>query len=172
MRLFNGAMPLIAIQMQALKVGEHVTLVFTKVVDVVSRGLVDEEEVAQPTSRKDWEEKASHASLNLVDHLFNSIKQFDPALQLSYKKHYVGLAKDGQADNFVSFCPQKNSLILRVKIPKSEEFEQKIDQAGLETPEYNARFNYYPIRVGKDDVQNHSDLLKEVMRLGYEYRHG
>jgi hypothetical protein len=31
--LFNGSVPLIAIQMQAYKVGEHFTLIFTKVLD-------------------------------------------------------------------------------------------------------------------------------------------
>jgi hypothetical protein len=28
--LFNGTLPLIALQIQALKVGEHITLIFTK----------------------------------------------------------------------------------------------------------------------------------------------
>ena len=44
--LFNGTMPLIAIQMQALKVGNNLTLVFTQVLDELSRGLVDEDEDA------------------------------------------------------------------------------------------------------------------------------
>src|ERR1700686_4294420 len=45
--LFNGVIPLIALQMQALKVGEHTTLIFTKVMDELSRGLVDEDEDAE-----------------------------------------------------------------------------------------------------------------------------
>ena len=45
--LFNGTMPFIAIQMQALQVGDNVTLVFTKVMDEFSRGLVDEDEEAE-----------------------------------------------------------------------------------------------------------------------------
>jgi len=51
--LFNGSIPLIALQMQALKVGEHMTLIFTKVMDELSRGLVDEDEDAEaaPTDR-------------------------------------------------------------------------------------------------------------------------
>src|SRR5438128_12377441 len=42
--LFNGAVPLIAIQMQALRVAGKLTLVFTRVVDELARGLVDEDE--------------------------------------------------------------------------------------------------------------------------------
>jgi len=55
--LFNGTIPLIAIQMQALRIGENETLVFTTVMDEMSRGLVDEDEDAEaaPTDRAYWE---------------------------------------------------------------------------------------------------------------------
>src|SRR6266403_1954325 len=45
--LFNGTIPLVAIQMQALRVGEHTTVVFTRVMDELSRGVVDEDEDAE-----------------------------------------------------------------------------------------------------------------------------
>lgn len=41
--LFNGAIPFIAIQMTALVLGDHVTLQFTKVLDVIERGEDDAE---------------------------------------------------------------------------------------------------------------------------------
>ena len=52
--LFNGTIPLIAIQMQALKIGNNISLVFTKVMDEMSRGVVDEDEDAEaaPTDRE------------------------------------------------------------------------------------------------------------------------
>jgi len=43
--LFNGTIPLVAIQMQAFSVGEHVSLVFTTILSEMRRGLVDEDEV-------------------------------------------------------------------------------------------------------------------------------
>src|ERR1700686_262898 len=56
--LLNGAIPLIAIQMQALKVNEGVTLVFTSVIDELVRGPVDEdEEIQEVTDRAYWENK-------------------------------------------------------------------------------------------------------------------
>jgi hypothetical protein len=48
--LFNGTIPPIAIQMQALKVGDSVTLVFTTVMDELSRGSIDEDEDAESCS--------------------------------------------------------------------------------------------------------------------------
>src|ERR1039457_1015101 len=56
--LFNGTIPLIVIQMQALTVAGKVTLVFTRVMDELSRGLVDEDEeaAAYPADRAYWED--------------------------------------------------------------------------------------------------------------------
>src|SRR6266436_1313049 len=47
--LFNGHIPIIAMQMQALKIGNNVSLVFTKVMDEMTRGAVDEDEDADAT---------------------------------------------------------------------------------------------------------------------------
>src|SRR5215207_1219297 len=54
--LFNGSIPLIAIQMGAVRIGETVSLMFTTVMDQLTLGLVDEdEEVQEVTDRGYWE---------------------------------------------------------------------------------------------------------------------
>jgi hypothetical protein len=171
--LFNGTIPLVAIQMQCFRVGEHITLVFTTVVDELSRGLVDEDEEADaaPTDRSYWENKGSRSTLAMVDQLLGMLQETDPSLELKYNKFYVGLSKEGQVDNFVSFRPRKNIIILDVKIPQSEDIDMQLAGAGLETLEYNARWRYYPIRLSKDDIKKHSDLLKNLMRRAYDTRH-
>src|SRR5205823_11704875 len=45
--LFNGFIPLIAIKIQAIKVNENIGLIFTKVLDELLLGLVEEDEVVQ-----------------------------------------------------------------------------------------------------------------------------
>src|SRR3984893_6832351 len=69
--LFNGTIPLVAIQMQALRIGNSVTLVFTKVMDELSRGLVDEDEDADaaPTDRAYWEKTGTKTTVQLADEL-------------------------------------------------------------------------------------------------------
>ena len=79
--LFNGTMPLIAIQMQALKLGDNLTLVFTMVLDELSRGLVDEDEDAEPTDRAYWEKRATKATVGLADKLLEILRGFDPTLK-------------------------------------------------------------------------------------------
>jgi len=172
--LFNGTIPLIAIQMQALQVGENVTLIFTTVMDELTRGFVDEDEDAEaaPTDRSFWESKATKSTVALADQLLEIVREFDPSLELKYNKFYIGLSKDGQAFNFVTFRPKKNQINLEVKIPETEETDAKIDAAGIETLEYNKRWGLYRLRLTKDDIKNNSETLRDLIHAAYERRMG
>ena len=112
--LFNGTIPLIAIQMQALKIGDSITLVFTTVMDELSRGYIDEDEDAEaaPTDRGYWEKRGSKATLGVADELLTVLKELDPSLEFKYNKFYIGLSKDGRPYNFVTFAPKKTSSTL------------------------------------------------------------
>lgn len=170
--LFNGTIPLIAVQMQALRIGENVTLVFTTVMDELSRGLVDEDEDAEaaPTDRAYWEKRATKATVALADELLGTVQQFDPSLELKYNKFYIGLSRDGQPYNFVTFKPKKSTLNLELKLPETEELDAKIEGAGIETLEYNKRWGNYRLRLTKDQVKSKAGTLRELMQLAYERR--
>lgn len=172
--LFNGAVPLIAIQMRALKVGEHIGLAFSTVVDEMSRGLVDEDEDADaaPTDRAYWEAKASKATVAVADQLLAAVKEFDPTLDLKYNKFYIGLSRNGHVNNFVSLKPRKNFVICQIKLMHSDETQAKLDASGLETLDYDTRWGLYRIRLAKDDLKKHGDLLKELMRLAFDSKNG
>lgn len=170
--LFNGTIPLIAVQMQALRIGENNTLVFTTVMDELSRGLVDEDEDAEaaPTDRSYWEKRATKATVALADDLLGMVKQFDPSLELKYNKFYIGLSRDGQPFNFVTIKPKKSHLNLELKIPLSDDLDEKIEGAGLETLEYNKRWGTYRLRLAKEQVKSKAGTLLELMQLAYERR--
>ena len=112
--LFNGTMPLIALQMQAHQVGTHLTLIFTKVMDELKRGFVDDDEIAAaaPITRADWEKRASKATVALADDLLGMAKALDPQLELKYNKFYIGLGRDGKPFNFVTIYATKNEYCL------------------------------------------------------------
>jgi hypothetical protein len=59
-----------------------VTLIFTKVMDELSRGLVDKDEDAEaaPTDRAYWEKKGTQATVQLVDVLLGIAREIDPSL--------------------------------------------------------------------------------------------
>ena len=164
--LFNGMIPLIALQMSALRVGTHTTLVFTTVMGEVQFGLVEEdEEVQVATDRAFWEAKASKTTVSIVDELLGVVLEFATGMELKYNKHYIGLSKDGHADNFLSFRPRKTNAHLELRIDRSDDLDARIDAAGLDVLEYDRRWRRYRIRLGKGDVKKHHDFLLELMKL-------
>lgn len=170
--LFNGTIPLIAIQMQAYKVGPHTTLVFTKVMDELARGLVDEDEDAEaaPTDRAYWEKRGSKATVKLADDLLAIAREIEPSLELKYNKFYIGLSKDGQPFNFAVFRPKKSWINFEVKLPRTEETDTKIDKAGIEALEYANRWGAYRLSLHANDIVKNRDLLKELMQTAYQNR--
>ena len=170
--LFNGTIPLIAIQMQALKVGDHLTIVFTKVMDELSRGLIDEDEDAKaaPTDRAYWEKRATKATVGLTDQMIEILRSFDPTLNLKYNKFYIGVEKDGQPYNFVTFRPKKNTLNFELKLSQTNNLDAKIDEAGLDTFEYNKKWGLYRLRLTTKDIRTKPEVLKELSKLAYDRR--
>ena len=170
--LFNGLAPFIALQMQALRIGEVITLVFTKVMDELSRGVIDEDEDAEaaPTDRTYWERKASKATMALADDLLKMVQEFDPSLTLKYNKFYIGLARDGQAYNFVVFRPRKSHMLLELRLPENDDLTAKVEQSGIETLEYDKRWRAYRLQLAKADVSTKGDVIKELLRLAYDRR--
>lgn len=167
--LFNGAIPLVAIQMQAVKFGETVSLIFTTVLNETKLGLVDEdEEVQETTDRAFWEKRASKATLELADEILVLVRKLDPSLSFKYNKFYIGLARDGQPRNFVIFRPKKDYLRIEVRLERSEEIQAQLDAAGVDVMEYDSRWSRYRIRLLKADLQKHAELLVSLLKRSFQ----
>lgn len=167
--LFNGTIPLVAVQMRALQLGNSVSLVFTTVLDKVQRGLVDDdEEIQEATDRGYWETRSSKTTVAMADELLEIVRQFDPSLELKFNKFYIGLARHGQADNFVVFRPKKNYIRVEPRLDKDEFIEQKIETAGIDVMDYDARWSRYRIRLAKGDVKKHIELLTELLAASFK----
>jgi hypothetical protein len=167
--LFNGFIPLIALRMQVIVVGDSVGLIFTKVLDEVQLGLVDEdEEVQEPTDRAYWEEKGAAKTVKLADRLVELLQSFAPGYELKYNKHYIGLALKGRPNNFVAFRPQRTALRFEVKLPKSDETGQRLEAAGVEVLEYDRQWGYYKLRLSAEDIEKHRELLTSLMKEAFD----
>jgi predicted transport protein len=139
--------------------------------DELARGLVDEDEDAEaaPTDRTYWEGRGSKATVQLADELLGIAREIDPSLEPKYNKHYIGLWKDGQPFNFCAFRPRKSTVNLEVKIPRSEEIDAKIAQAGIEALGYS-RWGAYQLSLEREDIAKNRPLLKEMMQAAYSIR--
>ena len=164
--LFSGFIPLVAIQMKAIQIGKQISLIFTTVLDQMTLGLVDEDEVYEVADRPYWEKRGTKATVAMADELFETIKALDPGFELKYNKFYIGLSKGGQPNNFVIFRPQKNGLRFEPRLQKSDELEQKIDEAGLDLIDYT-RSGRYRIRLTQKDAKKNEEFLKDLLQLAY-----
>lgn len=166
--LFNGMIPLIAIQMRALRAADQIGLVFTTVIDQLVLGFADEdEEIQEPADRSYWENKGSVKTVKMADQLLEIAKTHGPHLELKYNKFYIGLAKDGLANNFVVFRPKKGFLRFELRLKNTVETQERLETAGLDVMDYDSRWGYYRIRLQPGDIEKFREILTEVIAEAY-----
>lgn len=164
--LFNGSIPLIAIQMKAYKFDDQIGLIFNTVLDESRLGLVDEdEEVQEITNRDFWLKRGTDDTLKMADEILEIVNSITPGYALKYNKFYIGLAKDGQPDNFAICRPKKNYMRIELRIPKSTEMDNIIEKSALEEMDYDSRWGRYRIRLNKGDIKKHHDVIKNFLTL-------
>lgn len=166
--LFNGTIPLIALQMSAYKVGNDISLVFTKVIDRVNPGS-DDEDKYEVTDRNYWESHSTKSVMKDVDAIFKALEKYTSGYELKYNKFYIGLAKDGVARNFVYFKPKKSYLYIFFKTTESTEMTQKLEDAGLDVI-YDSRWREYRVKLnGFDDFHKNEPLMFECVESAMDH---
>lgn len=167
--LFNGTVPLIAIQMQALSVGDQITLTFVEVMSESSRGTDDEN---KPVNCTYWEEKATKETVDMAKQVLEEIlNSLDGSLNLKYNKYYIGLKKGNDVCNFVTFCPLKDYLKLFAYLPQAEEIDKILTNAGFEQNlwDYRDREECYRLWLTEADIESKKDALMELAKRTHAY---
>lgn len=168
--LFNSTIPLIAIQMSALGIGDQVTLVFTTVLNELSRGLDedDEDEDQEPADRNYWEGRAGRETLELTDRILAFLRQWDPKVDLRYKRGLIGLVRNGASESWVRFRPKRQFLRLEMRVPQTKETDEALEEAGLDTMLY--RSGRYRVRLTKADLAKHESVIVGLLKQAYDNR--
>ncbi|WP_418637587.1 hypothetical protein [Winogradskyella sp.] len=161
--LFNGFIPLIAIQVKAVRFGDNISLFFTKVLDEITFDLLDEDTIVEPSDRSYWEKRASKESVKLVDQILEGLGDITKEYKLKFNKHYIGIEKDNMANNFISFIPRKNVVILNIKLEKVEEVDELLENVDFDTLSYDKQWKYYRLRLNTKDILNNMELIKGLV---------
>ncbi|OAI39328.1 hypothetical protein AYO39_00395 [Actinobacteria bacterium SCGC AG-212-D09] len=162
--LFNKAIPLIAIELRALEVGDALTLHATTVLDLARLGTDEEDEPGQATDRSYWIARSSEASVKLADGMLALVNEITPGMSLKYNKNYIGLARDGVADNFVQFRPRREAMITEFRIPRSDDVTALIEDSSLDSLVYSKRWGRYRVRLTKNDLGQEQELLRDLVQ--------
>lgn len=165
--LFNGHIPIIAIQMKALKIDDTISLFFTKVLDAINVGTEEEFEPPGIVNREYWEKLSSKETLKLVDSVLSISNEIIPGFQLKYNKYYVGMSKDGISKNFISFYPRKTSIILIIKYENNPEFDDLLKETDIDILSYDKQWNQYRLRLNESDIIKYKDLLLKLIGKAY-----
>ncbi len=160
--LFNGAIPLIAIQMRCVEVNGVVTLIATKVVDAISLATDEEDETGGAADRQYWLDKRGNAALEIIDGVMQLVTSADSELAVKYNKQYIGLARHGIADNVLVFFPRKKHILIYFRIPPDEELDARLDDSGL-TALQNTKRGRRRVKITKDDLETQRELIKELV---------
>ena|SRR5690606_38560757 len=167
--LFNGFIPLIAIQMKAFKFDDKIGLVFTKVLDEMALGLEedDDNEIEQITNRDYWvQKKASSETIQIADKILLIVNEISPGHEIKYTKYNLRFSKNGQHVPYLTVRPRKKKhIVLALKTAKSDEIDKLIEDHDLDDMGYMVRGAKYRIRISNEDVTAKHDALKAIIQL-------
>jgi len=167
--LFNGYIPIVAIQVSAMEVAGNLTLIFTKVLDTQLLAVEEDDQTVEPRDRNYWQTKSSPAVLATVDRLLALIQEVEPKAQLNYNKYYIGLTIDGVASNFLIMEPKKKqAVVFAVRTDRDDALTQQIEEAGIELLQYQVKGKQYRIRLSDTDLDEHRELLRELIESAHD----
>jgi len=150
--LMNRSIPIIAIQLNGIKVEDKIVLHATKVLDIYEPPEDEEDLGLETVDRSYWENKSNPKSISLMDKMIDIAREEYSDLQLTYNKHHV--AGGTLRRNFLWIHPRKRAgyCHFNIKVGKDnmEETKNIFEEAGIS-------FN-----IRKDDILSVSIQTKEL----------
>jgi hypothetical protein len=172
-RFLTEKMPMVVVEMRALKVGKNLTVTCSTLLD--GRDESAEEEIEEPSAPKDrtaWLSK-SPASVEVIDEIGKLLKSIDSSVSINWaNRRSVGVQVGNRSANFVMFFPKKKFVRVSARfLEDSEKWMNKLQKAGFHvvggTPGKSVRF-----RTTKREVVLNRKLLTQVFTEGYNARTG
>lgn len=164
-RLLNRAVPLIAVQLNALTVDGAVVLHFTKVLDVYQESGVEEEVAGGQVDRRYWEKRASPGSLAALDRILAFVQKQIGTPRVTYNKNHIAMGTSGL--NFCWLHPPKSAghchLRVRARADSREEIMKMFSETGLYVRPFQAELITFKLAVA--DVEQHEHLLAQAFKI-------
>lgn len=161
-QLFSGSLPIIAIQVNCIKVGEQFALSFIKLLD--SRTLRRDDRLdakAEAVDRAVWLSYVGPDIMAIADGCLATINSAAKRQRsLKYNKHFIGLTDGGKPDNFVYFMPRKSLMRVRSSLSPVEPWVKRLEDSPLDS------------RTGSDELfvditpqtfADHRALIDEIL---------
>lgn len=166
--LMNRSIPIIAIQLNAIKIGNKILLSFTKVLDIYETPEDDENLAGEEVGRPYWEKKSNPKSIAIMDEMIKIAQGKYPNAKVTYNKHHVALGTSRV--NFMWFHPRKSpsNCHFEIKLDKDLVAETKttFDDLGISyTPR---KENNLAISIQSDELKKHVDKITTIINQSIE----
>lgn len=103
--LMNRSIPIIAIQVNALKISNSIVLDFVKVLDIYEPPEDEVDLELEKVDRKYWKNRSNPKSISIMDELISLIQQTNENTNVTYNKAHVAVGTTRR--NFIWFHPRK-----------------------------------------------------------------
>lgn len=160
--LLNRAIPIIALQLNAVKVDTTFTISFTKLLDITELAATDDEGSGDTKDRNYWANRASPISIALVDQITAAIPGDLPGKKITYNQGHIALRTSGR--NFCWFHPRKGEFILFYLLVGAENRESilgRLGKAGISASPRGEKD--ISVRFQPSTGDGVSPVLKEVL---------
>jgi hypothetical protein len=163
--LMNRSVPIIAIQLNALRVEEKILLSFTTVLDIYEFPDDIDELGSESVDRNYWEKKSNPKSISTMDDIITLLNQTTPNVKVTYNKYHIAVGTTRR--NFIWFYPRKkeNYLHLEIKTGKDnlESIKATLEEIGIS---FNPRNDdILSLMIQKADIKQHGQKLTEILNL-------
>ena len=162
--LFNRSIPIIAIQLNALRVEDKIVLDFTRVLDIFEP---PEEEEGERVDSEWWKDRANSDSLAVVERCIALLSEDGKKPRITYNKGEVAIG--GVRRNFCWLHPLKIkpycAIDLRCDELRISDMTDRLEQAGIHLRK-GAR-NIISFNISQADLNDHEHETQEVLREAY-----
>jgi hypothetical protein len=70
--------------------------------------------------------------------------------------------------NFVTFTPRKAHVIMSFRMPQTQETDEELTEAGIDTLNYDSQWKQYRLRIDSDLEENEKQVIKNLARIAHE----
>ncbi len=163
MSLMSGSIPMVAIQLDALEVEEHLVLNFVHVLDLTelrADDVAEEDAGGGVEDRAFWDAKVGQPLMRLCDELLDFIrKHATSSAECNYLRRYIGIRSNGVVRNVLYLTPKPTKGLVNVsfRVSNAVEWKAKFEEAGI--PVQSKHNNRFQLKLKPEDLAAHPALI-------------
>ncbi len=172
LRLFSPFIPLIAVQMIALRVNEYLTLQFYRVQGESHADRPERTDDRPLPDAASWGERRGHEAETpsrapnlapvLLDECLNILRSIDPAIALDHRRDTVTLSRGERHTECLSFFPHRDFLGVKARANNKQEWLNRLESAGIVVLSGGPLRKRIHFRLTLEQARAQRELLREL----------